>query len=406
MAGTKTKRHWRLIAGVFIVLCTVGEPAAPAADSRAEPVNLPEIIADPSAGDWVVDRFAGHSMAGPTLIQGPAREVGGLGRCGACPLPDGRVLIPFHDGIAEVGTDGTLRLVAEARVLFATTAQVTANVMAYNPKDRHVYVAGRNCLCRVIEREDGPWRLEVVAGTPGHPGLADGPANAATFTRIDCIVINRRGTIFILDNNQRLCQFEEGQVTTLNSALHSGQRVDGPLDQAKFNMIGLGGNLCGGSNDDTLYLSDHWNFTVRRVDLKTKTVATVAGMPKPSQSPATPSDSRQQRYNRNSDGPALTWASFNSGCAYVCWDPVHEALWCGGPDENRFRWLKEGEVRTVIGTKGSDRWPKDGLGVPAELVRLPWNAAVAVDGQGRAYLSCSGEPHGLWRASSRREVTP
>ncbi len=69
-----TKRRRRLIAGIFAVLCTVGEPAAPAADSRTEPVNLPEIIADPSAGDWVVDRFAGHSMAGPTLIQGPAAK--------------------------------------------------------------------------------------------------------------------------------------------------------------------------------------------------------------------------------------------------------------------------------------------------------------------------------------------
>ncbi len=86
-----TKRRRRLIAGILTLLCAVGEPVVRAADSRAEPVALPEIIADPSAGDWVVDRFAGHRMAGPTLIQGPAREVGGLGRCGACPLPDGRV---------------------------------------------------------------------------------------------------------------------------------------------------------------------------------------------------------------------------------------------------------------------------------------------------------------------------
>ena len=400
------KRNWSAMAGALALLCESDEGAAPAAEPRSQPSDLPEIVADVSAGDWIVDRFAGNSTAGPAFFQGPAREVSGLGRCGACPLPDGRVLIPFHGGVAEVDTSGTLRLVIEAQVLFATTAQVTANVMAYNPKDRSVYVAGPNCLRRLVERDDGPWQIERVAGTPGTPGFTDGPAQSATFTRVDSLVIDGRGTMFILDANQRLRQVENGQVTTLNSALHSSGRVDGPLDQAKFNLIGLGGNLCGGENDYTLYLSDHWNFVVRRIDLQTRTVTTVAGMPKPNPLPGAPPDSRQRRYNQNSDGPALTWASFNSGCAYVCWDPVHRALWCGGPDENRFRWLKEGQVQTVIGAKGSDRWSKEGVRIPADQVRLNWNAVVAVDSEGRAYLSCSGEPNGLWRAYHRPEVKP
>ena len=124
----------------------------------------------------------------------------------------------------------------------------------------------------------------------------------ATFIRIDSLVINGRGTIFILDGNQRLRQLENGQVTTLNAAVRSSGFVDGPLDQARFNMIGLGGNLCGGENDDTLYLSDHWNFAVRRIDLKTKTVSTVAGMPKANQVQGAPPAPRQRRYSRNRDG--------------------------------------------------------------------------------------------------------
>ena len=77
---------------------------------------MPEIIPDESAGDWVVDRFAGNSTAGPEFFPGPAREVGGLGRCGACPLPDGRVLLRLAGGLAEVGTDGVLRLLAVAGI--------------------------------------------------------------------------------------------------------------------------------------------------------------------------------------------------------------------------------------------------------------------------------------------------
>jgi hypothetical protein len=308
------------------------------------------------------------------------------------------VLIPFRDGLAEVDTHGTLRLVMEDRLIFATTGQVTAQVMAYHPKDKQVYLAGPNCLRRVVEHADGPWQATVVAGTPGVAGFADGPVPTATFTRIDSIVINSRGVIFVLDANQRIRQVEADQVRTLTSSVRSSGLVDGPLSQARFSMIGLGGNLCGGEDDDTLYLSDHWNFAVRRIALKTLMVSTVAGLPKPKSGPGAALDRQARRYNRNSDGPALTWASFNSGCAYVCWDAAHQALWCGGPDENRFRWLKNGEVRTVIGAKGADKWPRDGLGVPADGVRMSWNAVVAVDAQGRAYLSCSGEPHGVWQA--------
>ncbi len=369
------------------------------AEPAKEPQDLPEIIPDPSAGDWVVDRFAGNSTAGPAFFQGPAREAGGLGRCGACPLPDGRVLIPFGEGLAEVDQGGTLRLVLEDRLLFATTAQVTANVMACAPDDGKVYVAGPNCVRRLVERPDGPWELETVAGTPGKAGFSDGPASQATFTRIDSIVALSGGVLIVLDANERIRRIEKGRVITITDAVRRGSPVDGPLDKARFNMIGLGGNICGGEDEHIIYLSDHWNFAVRRIDLKAATVTTVAGMPKPSE----PSP-RARRYNRDCDGPALTWASFNSGCAYVCWDPFHRALWCGGPDENRFRRLKDGQIRTVIGIRGDSPWPRDALDVPAEKVRMSWNAVVAVDAAGRAYLSCSEFPEGLWRARDKKEA--
>lgn len=400
-----TQNRRRLVV-MAVALLPLGWGRHSAGDEPGQaPQELPEVIADPSSGDWLVDRFAGNSTAGPVFFQGPAREVGGLGRCGACPLPDGRVLVPFAGGIAEVDTGGTLRLVAQGRFLFPTTGQVTANVMALNPRDERVYVAGPNCVRRLIERPDGPWGHELVAGTPGKAGFADGSAKDATFTRVDSIVITGRGIIFILDANRRIRAIEDGNVTTLTEYVSSGPSlVDGPLDKARFHMIGLGGNLCGGEHDDILYLSDHWNFVVRRIDLKARVVTTVAGMPKPSGRSREP---REKRFNRNSDGPALTWASFNSGCAYVCFDPVHESLWCGGPDEHRFRWLKDGVIQTVIGAKGARRdWPRDAVGIPADVVRMSWNAVVAVDSQGRAYVSCSEYPNGLWRAYNRTEAKP
>ena len=380
-----------------------------AAGADQQPENMPTLIADESAADWLVDRFAGNSTAGPVFMQGPAREVGGLGRCGACVLPDGTVYVPFSGGLAEVDTGGTLRLVLEDRdILQGTTSQVCAHAgVAYNPKDKQVYIAGRNCLRRLVTSPDAPAMTKVVAGVPGKAGFIDGPVATATFTRIDSIVINSRGTVYILDHNERIRRIKDGAVTTLNAGVHSGKRTDGPLAAATFAMIGLGGNLCGGEDDDTLYLSDHWNFCVRRIDLKKGHVSTVAGMPKPEKWKPREQTPRQKRYNANCDGPALTWASFNSGCAYVCWDPVHQALWCGGPDENRFRRLKDGWVRTVIGAKPDRyKWQRDGVGVPAEKVFLCWNAVVATDAKGGVYLSCSGEPNGLWRACNAKESKP
>jgi len=407
-SGTGRRMRSRVIwtAGLLcVVVAVVGagptgaDPAAPATE------DMPRIIEDASAGDWAVDRFAGSSTAGPAFFPGPAREVGGLGRCGACPLPDGRVLVPFAGGLAEVAADGVMRLLLDRVSLGSgTTGQVTASVVACDPRDGKVYLAGPNCILQLVETPGAPATVKPVAGVPGRRGFDDGPVGSATFTRIDNIVINSRGQMFVLDYNQRLRRIDSGTVTTLNSRFRGGKRADGPLAKVGFALIGLGGNICLGENDDTLYVSDHWNFCVRRIDLKAGMVTTVAGMPKPAQWKRDKQTPRQRRYNVNCDGPALTWASFNSGCAYVCYDPVHGTLWCGGPDEDRLRWLRGDRVLTVLGARPKRRWPRDALHVPAADVRLPWNAVVAVDGQGRAYVSCSGEPHGLWRVYNRKEI--
>jgi hypothetical protein len=80
---------------LFMVLLMVGLSGATfAAEEKApDPPQaevIPLLVVEPGSDDWVVDRFAGNSTAGPKLIQGPAREAGGLGRPGsvAC-APDG-----------------------------------------------------------------------------------------------------------------------------------------------------------------------------------------------------------------------------------------------------------------------------------------------------------------------------
>jgi len=228
------------IAGAVLAVALAGGVALRAAEpAPGEDLDkLPLIVPDESAKDWVVDRFAGNSTAGQKFYQGPAREVGGLGRCRtACGLPDGTVYLGTAAGLAEISPDGFLRLfMGNDGFIEGPLEQVRAGAPIYSPKEKTLYLTGPNCLRRVVEKPDGTRHVEVVAGTPNVPGQSDGPARAATFKQIGNAIINSQGTIYVMDFD-RLRKIEDGQVTTLNRNMRSGKLVDGPLAQACFSLI-------------------------------------------------------------------------------------------------------------------------------------------------------------------------
>lgn len=405
----RVRRHNIIAACVLAAagsLALAGEGEKKTDTPAAE--SVPMLVVETGADDWVVDRFAGNTTSGPKLIQGPAREAGGLGRPGgvAC-APDGYVYFAFEGGVAEVSPDGVLRLVVGGggSEFEGTPDKVVGGSPAWNPKEKMLYLSGNNCIRRLVIKEEVSRQVEIVAGTPGKSGVEDGDAKSATFATVGSMCINSRGAIYFLDGKnygECLRKLEDGRVTTVSRNLRSGKLVDGPLADAKFNLIGLGGNISLGEEDDVIYLADHWNYALRRIDVKNGQVTTVAGARK---------DTAGKRFNSNADGPALTQASFNSGCGYCCYDPVHKAVWAGGPDESRFRWAKDGWVRTVVGrhvagSAGSERTPVDALGVPSVKFHVTWSSVNAVDSQGRAYLAASSHPTGLWRAYNPKEVKP
>ena len=376
-----------------------------AISAQADEKGLPEMIADPSAPQWRVDRFAGNSTAGSVLLQGPAREAGGIMRCAVAPAPDGSVFLATgghwaHDRIVRVTPGGKLRLVAgggssladgpasRAKILVATRG----NSLVYSPSDKGLYFVHTMIpAVRRLYQKDGGWFVETVAGDPTAAAHADGPAREARFTEPMSLAVTSTGTIYVLDDRKLLRKIDGGRVTTLATFPGGPEPVDGPLHQAAMSVTDMSGHITLGEDDRTLYVADHWHFAVRKVDLVKGTVTTVAGVPK-----------GHARFNKHADGPALTQASFNSGCAYVKWDRIHQALWCGGPDEHRFRWLKEGAIKTVIGRRGDRRWPVDALGLPADRVSVAWCNVAAVDGDGGVYFVAASH-HGVWRASQKKE---
>jgi len=376
----------------------------PEKTSEAAPENLPARILDESAPRWVVDRFAGNSTAGPQFFQGPAREVGGLGRPNVAPAPDGTVYLGTDGKILEVSPEGVLRLLAgggsNAGECAARDATVKVASMVYSPADKSIYFAHRTLPCvRRLFEEDGEWKIEVAAGSTGETGSADGAVAAARFQAPMSLAVTSKGTVYVLDGTSHLRKIEGGEVSTVAKFRGGKDIVNGPLAGATLSVTKMSGMICLGDDDDTLYVADHWHFCARKIDLKAKTIETVVGMPKPKEWRKEKKTPLEKRFNGNSDGPALTHASFNSGCAFVMWDPVHKALWVDGPDAIRMRWLRDGQLRTVFAYgRSRDRWPKDSAGVPGKDVGVAWAHVRAVDAKGRAYIMIGSSKTGIWRA--------
>lgn len=397
-----------LAAGLVAASASGGQDKA---EPAAVPGGIPLMVVDEAAVNWVVDRFAGNSSAGYAMTQGPAHEAGGIGRPAVAVAPDGNVYLAtgsmswVKDIIVRVSPDGTLRLLAGGGSSLADGPAARARIavdwrgggLAWSKKDNSLYFVHATVpAVRRLYRKDGQWFVETAAGSPERPGTKDGPAKTALFGEPRSLVITSAGTVYVLDGNTRLRKIEGGVVSTV--AKFSGGRkiVDGPLDKATFSITNMSGRIAPGENDDVLYVADHWHYAARRIDLKTMTVSTV-----------TVSENRDNRkagkYGRpaHADGPAMTHATYNSGLAYVCYDPVHKALWVGGPDEHRMRWIRDGWVKTVTGHKPG-KWAPDAMGTPAERPKFTWGNVATVDPHGRAYITT---PYGgVWRAYNKKEV--
>ena len=377
------------------------------------PGGVPLIVVDEAAGDWVVDRFAGNSTAGYAFSQGPAHEAGGIGRPAVAVAPDGNIYLAtgsmscVKEIIVRVSPDGTLRLLAGGGSSLANGPAAKAKIavdwrgggLAWSQKDKSLYfVHSMVPAVRRLYPKDGHWFVENVAGNPEQAGTDDGPAKTALFGEPRSLVITCAGAIYVLDGNSLLRKIQDGVVYTVAKFRGGREIEDGPLDKATFAITGMSGQIAPGENDDVLYVADHWHFAARRIDLKTMTVSTVTV----SENMDNPKAGKLGRPT-HADGPALTHATFNSGLAYVCYDPFHRALWVGGPDENRMRWIRDGWVRTVIGHE-QGKWSADGMGTPSGRPKFSWGNVAAVDARGRIYITTPDG--GVWRAYNKKEVQP
>lgn len=145
--------------------------------------------------------------------------------------------------------------------------------------DRFVYVAdSRNhCLRRIAP--DG--LVTTLAGRPGEPGFADGPAVQARFSAPAGLAFAGDGSLIVADTgNHRIRRVSSsGDVSTLAGAETArddlgrvlGGHHDGPAREAEFCFpVGLAV-----SGDGVIYVADAGNRCVRRID-RNGEVSTIA----------------------------------------------------------------------------------------------------------------------------------
>jgi sugar lactone lactonase YvrE len=140
---------------------------------------------------------------------------------------------------------------------------------------------GRDALPDTVPEVDSPPRipvLKLVAGGVGGPGDADGIGRAARFYTPTGLYFDGAGNLFVTDkfnNTIRKIVLATAAVTTVaGTPLRIGSD-DGIGAAARFNRpSGITGDGAG-----NLFVADTSNNTIRKIDLATGTVSTLAGSP-------------------------------------------------------------------------------------------------------------------------------
>jgi DNA-binding beta-propeller fold protein YncE len=221
-----------------------------------------------------------------------------------------------------------------------------------------------------IRRVDKDGKITLIAGT-GKAGFTGdgGPATAATFNLPHELRFGpKRGNLFIVDMQNhavRKIDTKTGIITTVVGTGKPGYAGDGgPADQAQLKQPH---SIQFDANGD-LFICDIGNNVIRKVDMKTKVITTIAGTGKPGITP---------------DGAPIKGTPLK-GPRSIDFDAAGNLWVCTREGNQVFKLdLKNDKITHIAGTgkKGFT-----GNGGPAKLATLSGPKGVAIDAQGNAWL--------------------
>jgi len=150
-------------------------------------------------------------------------------------------------------------------------------------KDGTVYLSdvGNFVVKKLARDKAGAWAVTTIAGQAGVKGHKDGPTGRSLLQRPEGIAIDSRGNVYTMDQDWLVRILPSGQMTTLNPKGGTGKATaspTGPLESARFlRIMGSGPISC--DEHDNLYIADKWNMVFWKADLKAGTITNLAGGP-------------------------------------------------------------------------------------------------------------------------------
>ncbi|MHB8421839.1 MAG: beta-propeller fold lactonase family protein [Leptospirales bacterium] len=204
--------------------------------------------------------------------------------------------------------------------------------------------------------------VSTVAGVFHERGEVDGPGPESRFEFPQGIVAAPDGTIYIADTgNDMIRKISSNSVESIAGANHRARYRDGVGANARFNNPE---GLAVTQDAKTLYVADSRNNMIRKIDLATKTVSTIAGHTFPS----------------SGDGVGKS-AGFETPRGLVL-SPDGKTLYVADSGNNMIRKidLATNQVTTLAGGGKLMAGFADGVGTQATF-KEPRSLAISSDGQ-------------------------
>lgn len=185
----------------------------------------------------------------------------------------------YNYGIRKIATNADVTTLAAGPALSGATDDIGSDARFSTPRSLTVdpqgnlYVA--DAANYAIRKITAAGVVTTFAGTVGSSGSTDGTGVAASFNQAYGLTSDSAGNLYVTDtNNNTIRQITPaGMVTTLAGGVGSWGSTDDTGAAARFaNPYAITADASG-----NLYVADTGNHTVRKVEISTGVVTTVAG---------------------------------------------------------------------------------------------------------------------------------
>lgn len=216
--------------------------------------------------------------------------------------------------------------------------------------------------------------VTTLAGTEGMTGSADGQGDAARFNGPYGLACDGAGALYVADSGNhtiRRVATRTGEVTTIAGSAGMNGSTSGPGSTARFyKPAGIALDKAG-----HLYVADSFNYIIRRVDVSTGSVSTVAGgvAMAGSTDGTGPAARFYYPYGIASEGPSTLYVADYSG------PTIRKVVVSAGGGNT-------GVVTTLAG-KASMLGSRDGIGASAQFNQPN---GLATDGTGNLFVAEEG----------------